>query len=113
MVPKWLFLYRYRRYRNRKIGKILKELHLTEGRNTGFQKILNALEHNGTSRPEFETDEEHSYFISRIFIHEQFKASENEALNEALNENEQIIVNMIRENPNIKQKDIIEKTTIS
>ena len=28
-----------RRYRNRRIGDFLKELHLTEGRNTGFKKI--------------------------------------------------------------------------
>lgn len=35
-----------RRYRNRRIGDILKELHLTEGRNTGFGKILRALEEN-------------------------------------------------------------------
>jgi ATP-dependent DNA helicase RecG len=33
-----------RRYRNRRIGEFLKELHLTEGRNTGFGKILRALE---------------------------------------------------------------------
>lgn len=33
-----------RRYRNRRIGDSLKELHLTEGRNTGFKKILDALE---------------------------------------------------------------------
>ena len=57
-----------RRYRNRRIGEFLKELHLTEGRNTGFRKILEALEANGSPLPEFETDEEHSYFISRIFI---------------------------------------------
>lgn len=50
-----------RRYRNRRIGDILKELHLTEGRNTGFGKILRALEANGSSKPEFETDEDHSY----------------------------------------------------
>ena len=31
-----------RRYRNRRIGEFLKELHLTEGRNTGFQKIIRA-----------------------------------------------------------------------
>ena len=46
-----------RRYRNRRIGEILKELHLTEGRNTGFGKILRALEENGSPKPEFETDE--------------------------------------------------------
>ena len=39
-----------RRYRNRRIGEFLKELHLTEGRNTGFRKILNALERNGTNQ---------------------------------------------------------------
>lgn len=61
-----------RRYRNRRIGDFLKELHLTEGRNTGFKKILDALEANGSPKPEFETDEAHSYFISRIYIHQGF-----------------------------------------
>lgn len=37
-----------RRYRNRRIGDFLKELHLTEGRNTGFKKILDALDVNGS-----------------------------------------------------------------
>lgn len=55
-----------RRYRNRRIGDILKELHLTEGRNTGFGKILSALEENGSPKPEFETDEGHNYFITRL-----------------------------------------------
>lgn len=61
-----------RRYRNRRIGDFLKELHLTEGRNTGFKKILDALEKNGSPKPEFETDDDHSYFISRLFVHETF-----------------------------------------
>lgn len=61
-----------RRYRNRRIGDFLKELHLTEGRNTGFKKILDALEENGSPKPEFETNDDHSYFISRLFIHESF-----------------------------------------
>ena len=45
---------------------------MTEGRNTGFKKILNALEANGSPKPEFETDEDRSYFITRIFVHERF-----------------------------------------
>lgn len=61
-----------RRYRNRRIGDFLKELHLTEGRNTGFKKILDALEANGSPKPEFETDEARSYFITRLFVHEGF-----------------------------------------
>lgn len=62
-----------RRYRNRRIGDFLKELHLTEGRNTGFKKILNALEDNGSPKPEFETDDDHSYFISRLFVHKELQ----------------------------------------
>lgn len=66
-----------RRYRNRRIGDFLKELHLTEGRNTGFKKMLDALEENGSPKPEFETDENRSYFISRFFIHEGFLKGKN------------------------------------
>lgn len=47
-----------RRYRNRRIGEFLKEMHLAEGRNSGFRKILNALERNGSPKPIFETDPE-------------------------------------------------------
>ena len=61
-----------RRYRNRRIGDFLKEMHLTEGRNTGFRKILKALERNGSPLPEFITDDEHSIFITRLFIREDF-----------------------------------------
>ena len=61
-----------RRYRNRRIGDFLKEMHLTEGRNTGFRKILKALERNGSPLPEFITDDEHSFFITRLFIREDF-----------------------------------------
>ena len=53
-----------RRYRNRRIGEFLKELHLTEGRNTGFQKIIRALKANGSPMPIFETDEERTFFIN-------------------------------------------------
>lgn len=66
------------RYRNRRIGDFLKELHLTEGRNTGFKKILDALEANGSPKPEFETDEDRSYFITRLFVHEAFTKDSNE-----------------------------------
>ena len=78
-----------RRYRNRWIGDFLKELHLTEGRNTGFKKILDALEANGSPKPEFETDEDRSYFITRLFIHEAFTKNANErSLSEANEKNE-------------------------
>ena len=123
-----------RRYRNRRIGEFLKELHLTEGRNTGFRKILNALEKNGSPKPEFETDEDHSYFITRFFIHEKFNLKNgtvngtvndtvndrendtlngtvndtlNDTVNGTVNETEQIILRLIKSNASIKIEDMV------
>lgn len=47
-----------KRYRNRRIGDFLKELHMVEGRNTGIPTILKAMAANGSPLPVFETDEE-------------------------------------------------------
>ncbi len=60
-----------RRYRNRRIGEFLKELDLTEGRSTGIPKILRAMAANGSPAPVFETDEDRSYFLIRLPVHEQ------------------------------------------
>lgn len=59
-----------RRYRNRRIGEYLKELRLTEGRNTGMRKMLAALRNNGSPDPQFETDEGRLYFLVTIYAHE-------------------------------------------
>ena len=58
-----------RRYRNRRIGEYLKELDLTEGRGTGIPKILRAMRDNGSPPPEFDFDEDHSYFLVRLPVH--------------------------------------------
>ena len=58
-----------RRYRNRRIGEFLKELKFTEGRSTGISKILGAMQENGSPAPEFEFDEDHSYFLVRLPVH--------------------------------------------
>ena len=102
-----------RRYRNRRIGDFLKELHLTEGRNTGFKKILDALEANGSPKPEFETDEAHSYFISRLFIHEGFlkenQVTGNVSLNKPVSDNEQKsvdkMIHIFKSNLSDKEKE--------
>jgi len=60
-----------RRYRNRRIGEFLKELDLTEGRSTGIAKILKVMAANGSPVPEFETDEDRSYFLVRLPVHER------------------------------------------
>lgn len=64
---------RGKKYRNRRIGDFLKELKLTEGRNTGIPKIKRALENNGSPSPIFETDDDRTYFITTILMHEGFK----------------------------------------
>ncbi|WP_418750475.1 RNA-binding domain-containing protein [Frisingicoccus sp.] len=116
-----------RRYRNRRIGDFLKELHLTEGRNTGFKKILDALEANGSPKPEFETDEAHSYFITRLFVHEGFnsvdkdvrpkepKRSKKGAEKELKkgNERKQAIMDLLIANPTMTQKQLREQLNLT
>ena len=101
-----------RRYRNRRIGDFLKELHLTEGRNTGFKKILDALEENGSPMPEFETDDNHSYFISRIYVHKEFlgKEAEKELKKELKKE---AILEKLLENPKTTQNMLAEQLELS
>lgn len=53
--------------------EFLKELKLTEGRNTGIPKIKRALKNNGSKEPKFETNETRDYFITTIFMHEGFE----------------------------------------
>ncbi len=65
------------RYRNRRIGEFLKELHLVEGRNTGIPSILRALERNGSPLPLFETDTDRSYFRVTFFVHNAFTNANN------------------------------------
>ena len=62
-----------RRYRNRRVGEYLKELGLTEGRNTGIRKMLASLRNNGSPDPIFETDEERLYFLVTIFARQDEK----------------------------------------
>lgn len=99
------------------------ELHLTEGRNTGFKKILDALEANGAPKPEFETDEDRSYFITRLFIHEKFadifdeeqKRSQKEAEKEPKKgaERKQAILTVLAENPTITQTQLMEEMNLT
>ena len=62
-----------REYRNRRIGDFLKELHLTEGRGTGFPTIYDAMADNGSPEPIFETDGK-TYTLATLKIHPEFPA---------------------------------------
>lgn len=72
-----------RRYRNRRIGEFLKELDLTEGRSTGVPKILRVMSANASPAPVFETDEDRTYFLVRLPMHEGFSSITPEVTPEA------------------------------
>ena len=67
-----------RKCRNRRIGDHLKELHLCEGRGTGFPKIRRTLKSNGSPDPVFKTDYERTYFLAVLKIHPLAMKSEQE-----------------------------------
>ena len=69
---------RTRRYRNRRIGDFLKELHLVEGRNTGIPTALKSIKENKSPLPQLLTDEDRTYFTVVVPIHEAFKIDKNE-----------------------------------
>lgn len=60
-----------RRYRPPRIGELLKELDLAEGRSTGIPKILRAMRENGLPAPLFESDDERTWFLTRLPVHDQ------------------------------------------
>lgn len=109
-----------RKYRNRRIGEFLKELKLTEGRNTGIPKIKRTLKNNGSKEPKFETNETRDYFITTIFMHDGFENEmKNEVINRVINEvinineKEEKIVRLLKENGNISKKEMSKKTGFS
>ena len=75
-----------KRYRNRRIGDFLKELHMVEGRNTGIPTVLKAMEANGSPLPVFETDAERSYLTVILPVHEKFTACYQNIITETAEE---------------------------
>jgi ATP-dependent DNA helicase RecG len=71
-----------REYRNRRIGDFLKELHLTEGRGTGFPTIYIAMSTNGSPEPIFTTDDS-TYFLTTLPAHDIPGQPSNQVGNQA------------------------------
>lgn len=65
------------RYRNRRIGDFLKELRLTEGRNTGIPKAIWAMEKNGSESIKLLTDSDRSYLRVIIPVNKKFIETED------------------------------------
>lgn len=78
------------------------------------------MEENGSPKPEFETDDDHSYFISRLFIHEAFlkeepkrsqKGAEKEPKKGA--ERSDMILNLLENNPTMTQTMLMDRLKLS
>ena len=67
-----------RRYRNRRIGEFLKELDLAEARSTGVPKIFRAMRQNGSPEPIFESDENRTWILVRLLVHERVSLAATE-----------------------------------
>ena len=68
---------RGRKYRNRRIGELFKEIDLSEKKGTGIPKILRELKKNGSPVPEFDMDDDRTYLNTIIRIRDGFEMSES------------------------------------
>lgn len=82
-LAKWINLERFvsgkvkgRKYRNRRIGELFKEIDLSEKKGTGIPKRLRELKQNGSPEPEFDMDEERTYLNAIIRIRDGFERKE-------------------------------------
>ncbi|MCY4600803.1 MAG: putative DNA binding domain-containing protein [Acidobacteria bacterium] len=60
--------------RNRRIGEVLKELGLAEGRLTGLPRVFQAMAANGSPVPCFDFDEERTWFRATLPAHPEYEA---------------------------------------
>jgi ATP-dependent DNA helicase RecG len=96
-----------RDYRNRRIGDMLKELDLTEGRGTGFPLIYSAMQKNKSPKPIFETDEKYTHFLTILPVQPDFLKNSNKSANS------EKIMALIRENSRITAKEMAGLTSLS
>lgn len=108
-LAKWINLNKFvegkakaRKYRNRRIGELFKEIDLTEKQGTGITKILRELRKNGSPDPEFEMDEDRTYLETTIYMRDGFDhkiMSElmSESMSESMSELEQARMKVILE----------------
>lgn len=60
--------------RNRRVGELLKELRLAEGRGTGIPKVRRAMTQNGSEPPRFDFDADRTYFRVTLPAHPEYQA---------------------------------------
>lgn len=103
-LARWINLERFvsgkvkgRKYRNRRIGELFKEIDLSEKKGTGIPKILRELKQNGSPEPEFDMDEDRTYLNAIIRIRDGFERKEkmSESMSESMSELERARMQII------------------
>jgi predicted HTH transcriptional regulator len=87
----------------------LKELDLTEGRSTVISKVLKVMKENGSPSPEFETDDDRSYFLIRLPAHpkaESDKSARSGAKQKTSGKTSGKILTEIRNNRNVTSRTL-------
>lgn len=97
--------------RNRRLGDFLKDLRLTEKRNTGMEKIKRAVEFNGSPLPSYETDSRRGYLRITLPIHERFRPARPEGQDGK--DLESRIVSILAENGCLSVRDIADRLSVS
>ncbi|QLY78829.1 ATP-binding protein [Clostridium intestinale] len=102
-----------RKYRNKRIGESLKKLKLSTGRATGLSKIMKAMKDNNSKEPIFETDENRSYFMVKLYVNSYFldekekravKSNKKEQRDILLNKREDKILELLAHGPLSKKE---------
>ena len=103
-----------RKYRNRRIGELFKEIDLSEKKGTGIPKILRELRQNGSPEPEFDMDEDRTYLNTIIHIRDGFERKDivSESMSESMSGLErarmQIILDFLTANKKINSSEAAE-----
>lgn len=109
-LAKWINIERFatgkvkgRKYRNRRIGELFKEIDLSEKKGTGIPTILRELRQNGSPEPEFEMDEDRIYLNTIIHIRDAFenKVAMSESMSELERARMQVILGYLNGNKKI------------
>lgn len=109
-LAKWINIERFvegkvkgRKYRNRRIGELFKEIDLSEKKGTGIPKILRELKQNGSPKPEFDMDKDRTYLNTIICIRDGFERKEimSESMSELERARMQLILNYLETNKEI------------
>lgn len=85
-----------------------------ERQGSGLSKIRTAYENAANYQPGLEpTFQSNRVEFTVKLPNLNFKASSNEALNEALTDNQKMLLDMLRNDPTITQKEITERVSLS